>query len=197
MRPVTSRTHSRSPVVRAAGCEDGYHAVVAQQPIGQHLDARRGVLRAGGVDRGAAREVDDGVAAGEARRPRGDAVGAGGRIEQPQTVFDGLRVRLPATLQSRWHGCLEDGSWVVVGGDGFAGEPVVQRPRTLHSRSQLRLRVYLRLTGAAVRDVQVSASDDDLAAAPLEGCAAAHPQAASEKQVSSNPRRAVCCNVAA
>jgi hypothetical protein len=50
------------------------------------------------------------------------------RVDDLTARLDGLCVTLPTVLQPRWDRGFEDGSWVVAGGDGFAGEAVVQRP---------------------------------------------------------------------
>jgi hypothetical protein len=52
------------------------------------------------VDRGSGGEIDDRVAAGEARRLLRHAVGAGHHIQQPPTTPDRLRAGLPMALRA-------------------------------------------------------------------------------------------------
>jgi hypothetical protein len=52
--------------------------------------------------------------------------GPGDRVDELAAGFDVFRVLLPTLLGPRWHRRLEDGSRVVAGGDGLAGESVVQ-----------------------------------------------------------------------
>jgi len=119
-----------------ARCQHGHDALVTHEMPDESLDAQRDIVGVGGEHRRAGGEVDDSVAAGEARRPLRDPLGAGDRIDERAAVFDGLRVTLRTALQPRWDRRLEDRSWVVAGRDGLAGEPVVQRPAVtdLHLR---------------------------------------------------------------
>jgi hypothetical protein len=149
-------------------CEDRDDPVVAQQPIDEDVDACGGELGGRAVDRGAAGEVDDGVAPGEARRAFGDAVRSGERVEQPWARLDGWCVLVAAALQSRGQRRLEDVAGVVAGGERFTDEPVVQRPAVADLDLPLAGGQRGSLRGVARRGVEVETTGDqgsgDLAA---------------------------------
>jgi len=75
------------------------------------------------MDRSTRGEVDDRVAAGEARRLLGHAIGPGHRVQQPRHVRAAWRTVLHAGMKR----CLENPSGIMAGGDRLASEAVVQR----------------------------------------------------------------------